>query len=149
MPGKRTVELVEPPKPKKTATIKFPKTMAACADLLFEVKQARLAADKVAAELKSKESQIIEHIINNLPKSEATGVAGKLARATIVVKTIPVVKDWDKFYAYVKKNSAFELLQRRLSESAVEERWEQKKTVPGVETFKRSTVSLTRVKGKE
>lgn len=134
-----------PGKPKEESALKLPKSLAACADLLYTTKQARLAADKVAEELKKKEAAIEEHIIANLPKSDATGIAGKVARASIVVKTIPIVKDWDAFYAYIKKNNAFELLQRRLSEGAIQERWDAKKTVPGVDTFKRSKVSLTKV----
>lgn len=95
--------------------------------------------------LQSEESAIKEHIINTLPKSEASGVAGKLARVTIVTKQIPQVKDWDAFYKYVKKTSSFDLLQRRLTDSAIKERWEAGKEVPGVEHFNAVSVSINKV----
>lgn len=132
-------------KPDKEAPIKLPKTLAACADLMQKVRQERLAAQKVVEALQKQESFIEEHLINSLPKSEATGVAGKTARATVVVKDYPTVTDWDSFYKYIKKTGSFELLQRRLSEGAIKERWEGKKTIPGVGVFKRSKISLTKV----
>lgn len=126
-------------------TFKVPKSLAACADLLYTTKARRLEVQKQVDELEKQEIQLKEYIINNLPKSQATGVAGKLARVTLVQKTKPQVQDWDKFYAYVKKNGAFEMLQRRLSDAAIQERWDNKKQVPGVEPFKVTTVSVNKV----
>src|SRR5574344_2166580 len=94
---------------------KFPKAMGACADKLFELHNKRLAEQKKVDEIAAEESALKNHIIENLPKSEASGVAGKLARVTVVTKQVPQVKDWDLFYAYVKKNNAWDLMQRRLA----------------------------------
>ena len=94
-------------------TFKFPKALGACADLVYSLRQERLAAQKVVDALEEKEKALREHIINTLPKSEATGAAGKLARVTVMTKDVPQVKDWEKFYAYVKKNNAWDLMQRR------------------------------------
>ena len=57
----------------------------------------------------------------------------------------PVVQDWDKFYANLKKKGEFDLLNRALNKRAVKERWEDGKTVPGVGTFKVTTVSVTKL----
>lgn len=121
----------------------FPKGMGACADLLHEKRSARLAADKVAAALKDEEQALIEHIINNLPK-DSGGAIGKAYKVTVVTKEKPQVKDWPLFYAYVLKNKAFDLLQRRLSDTAIAERIADKRKVPGVEMFNATTVSLTK-----
>lgn len=124
---------------------KFPKAMGACADRLYQLRQKRLEmqreVDKVAAE----ESALNEHIINTLPKSEASGVAGKLARVTVVTKQIPQVKDWDAFYKYVKKTGQFDLMQRRIAGAAIKERWEAGKEVPGVEHFNAVSISINKV----
>jgi hypothetical protein len=127
------------------ATFKFPKTLGACADHVYTLRQERLAAQKVVDALEEEEKALREHIINTLPKSEATGAAGKLARVTVITKEVPQVKDWDKFYAYVKKNNAWDLMQRRLSAAAVTERWEAGKEVAGVEPFKAVTLSINKV----
>jgi hypothetical protein len=124
--------------------IKLPKTMGACADLLYETREKRLAAQKIVDELAKQESAVREHIINNLPKSD-TGVSGKRARVSVVTKQVPQVKDWDKFYAHVKKTGQFELMQRRLADTAIRERWDNGKQVPGVEAFGVVSVSLNKI----
>jgi hypothetical protein len=124
---------------------KFPKTLGGCADRVYELRQQRLDAQKVVDALQEEETALREHIINTLPKSEATGAAGKVARVTVVTKQIPQVKDWQAFYAYVKKNNAWDLMQRRLAATAVTERWEAGKTVAGVEPFTAVTLSINKV----
>ena len=125
--------------------MKFPKTIGACADKLYALRESRLQAQRVVDKIAEEEKELREYVINTLPKSEASGVAGKFARVSVVTKQVPQVKDWEKFYAYVKKNNAFDLMQRRLSDSAVQERWESRKTVPGVEPFTVVTLSVVKV----
>jgi hypothetical protein len=132
-----------PGKPKDD--FKLPKTLAECADALYNTKQARLAQQKVVEALEEKEKKLKQHLIDNLPKSQATGVAGKVARATITTKQVPTVTDWAEFWAGFNKKTDGDLLQRRLNESAVKARWEAKKTIKGVGTFTTVSVSLTKV----
>lgn len=124
---------------------KFPKTMGACADRLYELRQKRLEEQKKVDLIEAEEKALKEHIIQNLPKSEASGVAGKLARVTVVTKEIPQVEDWDAFYKYVKKTGNFDLMQRRLTDAAVKERWEAGEEIPGVKHFQVVTVSINKV----
>jgi hypothetical protein len=124
---------------------KFPKALGACADKLFELRNKRLAEQKKVDEIAAEESALKNHIIENLPKSEASGVAGKLARVTVVTKQVPQVKDWDAFYKYVKKTGSFDLMQKRLTDAAIKERWEAGKEVPGVEHFNAVSVSINKV----
>jgi len=124
---------------------KFPKTMGACADRLYELRQKRLDMQKEVDKVAAEESALKEHIINTLPKSEASGVAGKLARVTVITKVVPQVKDWDAFYKYVKKTGQFDLMQRRITDGAIKERWEAGKEIPGVEHFNAISVSINKV----
>jgi hypothetical protein len=124
---------------------KFPKSMGVCADKLYELRQKRLAQQKLVTEMEEEEKALKEYIINTLPKSETSGVAGKLARVTITSKEVPQVEDWDAFYKHVKKTGEFELMQRRLSDAAINERWEAGKKVPGVKAFKATSLSLNKV----
>lgn len=124
---------------------KFPKALGACADKLFELRNKRLAMQKDVDAVAAEETALKNHIIENLPKSEASGVAGKLARVTVVTKQIPQVKDWDAFYKYVKKTGSFDLMQKRLTDAAIKERWEAGKEIPGVEHFNAVSVSINKV----
>jgi hypothetical protein len=126
-------------------TYKFPKAMGACADKLFELRNKRLAGQKLVDEVEAEEKALKAYIIENLPKSEASGVAGKLARVTVVTKQVPQVKDWDAFYKYVKKTGSFDLMQKRLTDAAIKERWEAGKEIPGVEHFNAVSVSINKV----
>jgi hypothetical protein len=126
----------------------LPKSMGACADLLFDTKTKRLALDKQAAELKAEEARITNHIIDNLDKREESGAAGKHHRVQVVRKKKYRVspEKWDSFFKWVAKNNRFDLLQKRISDDAVKATVEEsRKKVPGVEPFDYVTVSLTKV----
>lgn len=126
----------------------LPKSMGACADLLFNVKSARLAMDKKVQELKAEETRITNHIIDNLSKREETGAAGKHHRVQVMRKKKYRVDPtkWDKFFDWVGKNKRFDLIQKRISDDAIKATVEEgKKRIPGVEPFDYVTVSLTKV----
>lgn len=127
-------------------TFKPPKSIGACADLLYKLKAERSAAQKIVDKIEADEKALKEHIINILPKSETTGAAGKLCRVTVVTKDVPQIKDIKKFLAYVKKTDSFDLMQRRLSIEAVNARLEAgDKLPPGLEIFKAVTLSVNKV----
>ena len=130
---------------KITKSIPIPKTIGACADLIYKIREQRKKAQKVVDEFDAQEAVIREHIINTLPKSDTTGVAGKVARVMVTTKTVCQVDDWDKLYAHIKKTGAFELMQRRVSDSSVKERWDQKKAVPGVKPLLVPTLSVNKL----
>lgn len=133
-----------PSKPAKK-TFTFPKTLGACADRIFTLREERKAAQKIVDAIEAEEKALKEHIIQTLPKSQASGVSGKLANVKTITKNVAHVEDWDKFYAHVKKTGSFDLMQKRLSDTAIQERWEGKKVVPGVVPFPVVTISVTKV----
>lgn len=122
---------------------KFPKSFGACADKLNELRQKRLEQEKIAAVFAAEESALREHIIANLPKSEG-GAIGKEYKVQVIMKVVPRVEDWEKFYAYIAKFKRFDMLQRRPSDAAIQELWDDKKKVPGVVQFQAVTLSLTK-----
>ncbi|TXH54327.1 MAG: hypothetical protein E6Q97_11255 [Desulfurellales bacterium] len=124
---------------------KFPKSMGACADLLYTMREKRLAADKIAEELKKQETALINHIIDNLDK-ESSGAIGKHHKVRVVTKQKPQIKDFEALAKWVKKTGRFDVFQRRLSETAIMDTLAQprSKGVPGVELFNAVTVSLTK-----
>jgi phosphoribosylformylglycinamidine (FGAM) synthase-like enzyme len=123
----------------------IPKKLGACADKLYQMRAERLLMQKAVDEMRKNEKVLTEHLILNLSKEDAEGVKGKLAKVGITRSVVGHATDWQKFYAYVKKNNAFDLMQKRLNDKALKERWEDKKTVPGVEPFHVLKVSLTKV----
>jgi len=133
--------------PKCDTSDKFevPENLAVAVDLLYTTRQTRLEIQKQVEALQARETQLREHLINTLPKSDATGIAGKVARATIVTKTEPTVEDWDEFYKWLSRNRAWDCIQRRISAPAIRARWEAHKKVAGVGTIQVVSVSLNKV----
>jgi hypothetical protein len=122
----------------------MPTEIGACADLLYRLKAERATLASQVKALEEREALIKNYIIETLPKT-STGVSGRVAHARVVTREVPRVEDWDLFYKYILKTKDFSLLQRRVGEKAVEERWEAQKQVPGVTPFTLVSVSITKV----
>lgn len=127
----------------KLKELKIPASWGACADLYYKLREQRLAMQREVDDVEAQEKQLRDHIIANLPKSEG-GAIGKTAKIKLDTKEIPRVEDWDAFYKYVKRTGHFDLMQRRLADGAVKERWENGKPVPGVTKFTAVTISCTK-----
>jgi hypothetical protein len=132
------------------AEFKIPKQLAVCADLLYTTRQERLALSKQVQELEARESSLREHLIQNLPKSQALGITGKFANATIETKEVVSVTDWDALYDYIVKSvkkdpGAWSLLQRRVGDASIKALWASNVKVPGVEKMLIPQVSLRKV----
>jgi hypothetical protein len=139
-------------------SFKKPKSMALAADLLWTKQEERKKAQAIADALEAEEKDLKAWIIDELPKSQASGIAGKLCRVTAVRKEVPQVSDWPKFYAGLvaeyqahlrrkdgQQDGAFSLLQRRLGDTAVKERWENGHGVEGVGKFTVTSLSINKV----
>ncbi|HET6455341.1 MAG TPA: hypothetical protein VFI02_13135 [Armatimonadota bacterium] len=123
----------------------LPPAIGLCADLYAEVRELRLAMQKHVDNVKARETEVREHIIDNLSKSLDSGAAGLRYRAQIVMKEHPSLKDWDAFTSYVAANRRFDLLQKRLSDKAVMDLMDDGVVVPGVEKFNAKEVSITKI----
>lgn len=123
----------------------IPKSIGRCADMYRDVRELRLTMEKEVEAVKARESQLKEHIINNLSKSDDTGAAGLRFRAQIVMKDVPRATDWSKVHAYIRETGRFDLLQKRLGEKAVTDMWKDHQQIPGVECVHVPDVSITKI----
>lgn len=125
---------------------RFPRTMGKCADKLYDLRQKRLTMQKEVDAVAAEEKALKAHIIDNLPKSQASGIAGKTARVTVVTKEEPQIKDHDAFRKYLNRTKRFDLAYKmRPAAPAIREMWEDGKEIPGIEKFNVVTVSLNKV----
>lgn len=131
--------------PKYEVGAPLPPSIGLCADLYSEVRELRLAMQKHVDAVKQRESEIKDHIINNLSKSDDTGAAGKKYLAKITTKDVPSLKDWEAFTNFVVATGRFDMLQKRLSTKPVTDLWEEGEDVPGVEKFRVVDVSITKL----
>ena len=142
-PAKPKAEKVDVKVNKKA--LKLPKTLAGCADALYETKAARLAAQNEIKPLAKYETELKDYLINNLPKSQAEGISGKVSNAKIVRKEVPKIDDEKKFLAFAKKAGNEDLVKIVPNMEAIQARWDANKAVPGVGKFTVVTVSSTKL----
>lgn len=124
-----------------------PPTLGACADELYQLREQRLAAQKVVDALAAQEAQLRDYVIGELERQGATAVSGQHARAGVTFTQLGKVADWGALYAHLQATGDFSLLQRRLNDGALRERWDAQETVPGVVSFAVPKISLTKTKG--
>lgn len=125
------------PKP-KTPTFKPVKSAAAqakLADKWFALRAQRLAEKKVMEQTEAQEKAAKAALIQSMRDNEIGAIGGK----TIIVKyetdDKPRVDDWVAVWKWAKKHDAMDIYQRRITDTAVEARWEQGEKIPGISTF--------------
>lgn len=124
------------------------RTPAQRADLLYKLDNEELRElRKVFQEMESFVSKLKAWFVQELVKVEGqTGVAGKIGRVELKKKSMNGVNDWDAFWEYVRKKKAYDLLQKRINDKAINARLEEGIEVPGTYIFEKTAVSLTGVK---
>lgn len=126
----------------------IPKTLGACVDKILALRDSRAKLEKQAEDIKSQETMLKEHVLNSFNKSDVEGAKGKAAVASIQRKTVARVNDWDKFYGYIAKEKAWDMLQRRPNDAAYNARLNNEEQVPGVEPFVVVTLSVRKAGAK-
>lgn len=120
------------------------KSLAEIADELSadreELRKLQDAIDKK----KRSYAEKMERALARMKEEKTLRVTGERATMSVSLTTVPQVKDWDKFYRYIKKADAFHLLERRPAAKAWREEVENRrgKLVPGTEGFEKSTLNL-------
>lgn len=101
-------------------------------DAYIAKRDERLKMDKEAAALKEHEDDLHKTIIAKLREQGATAYGGLRGVVKLHEKQEPNVEDWPATYAFIKENDAWELLHKRITVTAVKERWDAGEAVPGV-----------------
>ena len=123
----------------------LPTDQGLCVDLLYRARERRLSIQRECERIEALESALKNHFVETLSAS-STGLAGRVARVQIELKAVPQIEDYEKFYAYVKKYGAFDLLQKRLNEGAAKERLEAGDGArAGLAVFRAKKVSITKI----
>jgi hypothetical protein len=92
----------------------------------------------VDAQLYENESTLLDALDSaGLEHAKVDGVA-----VSISEQTMPNVENWDAFYAFIKENDAFYMLQRRVSTGPYREMLQMEQAVPGVEPYTQRKVNM-------
>ena len=129
-------------------TMKMPKSIGACIDLLYETRQKRLDGQKAVDAVALQEREIEDHILKQFEKVELSGAKGGIAQVSIKQTVVYNISDWDAVFSYATKHNAPDLLQKRLSSTAIRDRLDNGEEIPGIESFTKIGLSLTKVSAK-
>lgn len=113
------------------------------ADLDVKKAEAALSAAKKIREALSNQLQ------DRFSKDDLKGATGKTggAKLSLVLNSSPTITDRAALDEYVRRKKAFELMQGRVNKAAWLERMEADgKPIPGVQTFEKYSLRLTRSK---
>ncbi len=120
--------------------------LATKADAFKELRDKRLALKREVDALYQQEKDLRYELIQYLESAKGvTGVSGLLCRVSLRPKHTAQVEDWDALYDHIRKTGEFELLQRRVGEGAVKERWDNGAVVPGVIDYQTTDLSITKI----
>jgi len=120
------------------------KELMAMIDELSALETERLSLDRKSKALKDAENDFKARIMKEMNYLGITVIAGNGGRrASVQVSIEPVVHDWGQVLQYIKETEAMELLHRRLTVSAVKERWESGVNIPGVDRYEEHKLTLS------
>lgn len=126
--------------------VKFPKTVGSAVDALHRLKLKKDGAEVVVNKIKDDYNKLQDHIFSLLNKQDSTGAKGNLAQVTVIHQVVPTLDEYPDLIKYIKKTGSFDLLQKRLSSTAIKLRWEDGKEVPGVGRFTKVSLRLIKIK---
>jgi len=111
----------------------------------FAIRSNRLALQRQADELEQQEKDILYELTKELDFSnigysrQFNGFVFKANRKDLVT---PI--DWGLILPYIKETGEVDLLQKRLTDSAVKARWDAGLTIPGIEKSYKWAVTVTK-----
>ena len=107
-------------------------TLGVKIDSLQSLREQKRALESQIKVLSEQMADIELELIKQMDSQGIERSTGKAATVSISTQTRPSVDDWDAFYAYIRKNKYFHLLEKRPSVSGCNELFETKGKIPGV-----------------
>lgn len=98
----------------------------------ISVRAQRLELDKQAEIVKQTEEDLKKTIIAKMREQEMKAVGAANGLVKLQETEEPVAENWNELWQYIKENDAWELLHKRITTTAVRERWNDGIAVPGV-----------------
>lgn len=127
--------------PKKSAA----PTLGADIDALFELREKKRKLEASIKDLEDQAAIIETRLMESMSASGLEKMTGCKASVSVTTTVMANVEDWDAFLAFIYKNKAGHLLQRRVSDPAWREMVEIKKVVPGTQPFTKKRLNLRAV----
>ena len=114
-------------------------------DEIVRVKAEREGLNTISAELTSKLVRLEKDLMEAMASAGTTRAASNAGHSCKVEqKPYPAVQDWATFYKYVSETNSYDLLHKRLSNTAFRDRWAAGEEIPGTSFSQIWEVSITK-----
>jgi hypothetical protein len=115
-------------------------------DRLFDLREKIKKIDDSAEELRKVFVLKEVALLARIEEEGMSKAVGQKASVSITESVVPQVENWDEFYAFLHRNKAYHLLERRPAAGAYRELIAQRRRpVPGVVPFTKRRLSLRTV----
>ena len=119
-----------------------PLTIGQATDEMWALREKKRALEASIKVIEKQMDALEETVFGLMDAQDTRKAEGKNAAVSINESTVGTVEDWDAVWTYIAKNKYFHLVQKRLSDPALRELWQMGKVVPGVQPFKKRTLSV-------
>ena len=121
-------------------------TVGILIDRLYQQDLAIRKVEKALRDEKAKREEIQNSLLDSMNANKLHGARGRLATAFVSEQKHPKIVSYQKFWGYVVKHQAYDLLQKRVASTAYYDRRENGERVPGVKTFRQTKISVRKAK---
>lgn len=111
---------------------------------VFELRAQRLKLQKEVDTLEQQEKDILYEIQKEMSAAGLTTYSMDGYTSHAKPKEVPLVTDWPALLDYIRQTGEVDMLQKRVTDSAVKLRWDNGVYLPGVEKSTRTTITVTK-----
>lgn len=120
--------------------------LASKADQYLATRKRRLALQRETDAIDVEEKKLKQELMLALRRGEAKAIGGQTVTLTLKTKNVATAKDWAKIHKYIVDNDAWDIMQKRLTQTAVDARWDEGIQIPGIEAFPTDELSIHETK---
>jgi len=109
---------------------------------LLSVRKQRLSLQREADLLEQKEKQLQSDLVNYMIGKNLDAFTDGEDQVVLITTQEPVATDWPALLDYIRENDSLDILQKRLTPSAIKARWAEKIAIPGVQAADKHTLKF-------
>lgn len=98
----------------------------------ISVRAQRLELDRQSKVVKEAEDDLQKVIVSKMREQDMKALGATNGLVKLHESEEPVAENWEEIWQFIKENNAWELLHKRITVTAVKERWNDGIAVPGV-----------------
>jgi hypothetical protein len=114
-------------------------------DSYIATRARRLDAEKQAEAIKEQEDELSKTIIAKMREGGMKAMGANLGLIKLQETEEPVAENWPELWKFIKDTDSWDLLHKRVTVTAVRDRWEEGVAVPGVGKITKYKLSVSKL----